>query len=304
MIDYPAARAVALVVQTGSFDKAAAVLGVTPSAVSQRVRHLEERLGTVLVERGSPCTATDTGAWLCRHVEQVALLETDLLAHMPGLAEGGAPRVTIDVATSSDSLASWFLSAVAPIAAESGHLLALSLDDEEHTADWLRRGRVVAAVTALKDPVQGCSVRPLGRMRYLATASPAYRARVFPAGVTAAALGEAPALTFNQKDLLQQKWARQTFGCDVRFPTHWLPSTQGFVDGCLAGMGWCMNPEALVRDHLSTGRLVELVPGAVLEVPLYWQVNRLIADRLADLTRAVVDTAGRHVADGSFAPPA
>jgi LysR family transcriptional regulator (chromosome initiation inhibitor) len=40
MIDYPAAQAVALVVQTGSFERASAALHVTPSAVSQRVKQL------------------------------------------------------------------------------------------------------------------------------------------------------------------------------------------------------------------------------------------------------------------------
>lgn len=90
MIDYPSARAVALVVETGSFERAARVLNITPSAVSQRVRQLEERLGAVLIERGTPCRATEKGAWLCRHVEQVGLLEQDLLRHLPGLtkAEG------------------------------------------------------------------------------------------------------------------------------------------------------------------------------------------------------------------------
>jgi hypothetical protein len=47
--------------------------------------------------------------------------------------------------------------------------------------------------------------------------------------------------------------------------------------------------------HLEAGRLVELIPGAVVDVPLYWQVNRLAADRLADLTRKIVETAGREL---------
>jgi hypothetical protein len=69
MLDYSALRAVAAVVQTGGFEKGARVLNVTPSAISQRVKQLEERLGTVLIERGSPCVATEQGEWLCRHME-------------------------------------------------------------------------------------------------------------------------------------------------------------------------------------------------------------------------------------------
>ncbi|SPZ33728.1 chromosome replication initiation inhibitor protein [Agrobacterium tumefaciens] len=62
MLDYPAMRAVALVAQTGSFEKAAQVLCVTPSAVSQRIKQLEERLGVVLIVRGNPCVATEKGS--------------------------------------------------------------------------------------------------------------------------------------------------------------------------------------------------------------------------------------------------
>ena len=96
MIDYPAARAVAIIVQTGSFERAAAALNVTPSAISQRVKQLEERLGAVLIERGTPCTATEKGAWLCRHMEHVGMLEAELMQHLPGLVDAASPeqRVT------------------------------------------------------------------------------------------------------------------------------------------------------------------------------------------------------------------
>ncbi|MFB2552923.1 LysR family transcriptional regulator ArgP [Ensifer soli] len=295
MLDYASLRAVAAVVQTGSFEKAARALNVTPSAVSQRVKQLEERLGLVLIARGSPCVATEKGAWLCRHMEHVGLLEADLLTHLPGLAPpaDGAPAVTVPVATSADSLGTWFLDAVAEVAASTGHLFSIAVDDEEHTAEWLRRGQVVAAVTSLEAPVPGCRRLFLGRLRYHAVASPAFLARHCPDGVTAKALSRAPALTFNQKDRLQERWLRQVFGETPACPTHWLPSTQGFLEASLRGMGWGMNPAPLVAEHLRQGRLVELVPGQPLDVALYWQINRLSADRLSGLTAAVT-AAARH----------
>lgn len=295
MLDYPALQAVSLVVRTGSFDKAAQALNVTPSAVSQRVKQLEERLGTVLIVRGQPCTATERGEWLCRHVEQVGLLEGELLTRLPALAEPGLPqqRVTLRIATNADSLGTWFLRAAAAFANRSTHLLDIAVDDQEHTAEWLRRGRVLAAVTALAKPVQGCRVIPLGSLRYLATASPAHMERYFPDGVTIQALARAPSLVFNQKDRLQSQWIAAAFGESPGHPVHWVPSTQGFVEASLLGMGWCANPELLVREHLDAGRLRELVPGTPLDTPLFWQVNRVAAERLADLTRAVVETARR-----------
>lgn len=295
MIDYPAARAVAMIVQTGSFEQAARMLNVTPSAISQRVRQLEERLGTVLIRRGTPCTATEKGHWLCRHMEHVGMLEAELLGHLPGLAHAAPGPVTLNIATNADSLATWFLPAIAGFARDSGYLLNIATDDEEHTVEWLRQGRVLAAITSLARPVQGCQVSKLGRLRYHATASPDYMHRHFPGGVDARALARAPALTFDQKDTLQQDWMRQTFGTADSLPTHWLPSAQGFVEASLAGMGWALNPAPLVAAHLASGRLVELVPGASYDRPLYWQVSRLAAPRLGGLTRAVQAAARQHL---------
>ncbi|KVK57490.1 hypothetical protein L905_24700, partial [Agrobacterium sp. TS43] len=149
----------------------------------------------------------------------------------------------------------------------------------------------LAAVTAHAKPVQGCRVLALGVLRYHATASPDFMARHFAGGVTPAALARAPGLTFNQKDRLQASWVRKVLGEDIAYPTHWLPSTDGFVKASLSGMGWGLNPVQLVGDHLKTGRLVEVVPGTPLDIPLYWQVNRLAAERLGVLTSHVVETA-------------
>ena len=159
-------------------------------------------------------------------------------------------------------------------------------------------GEVVAAVTSHPGPLQGCETLPLGRLRYLATDSPAYTKRWFAQGVTADSLSRAPALTFSDKDRLQAQWVdRVTGGAAKRaaFPSHRLASSQGFVDACLHGLGWGMNPEPLVATHLAAGRLVELVSGAAHDVPLYWQYARLTAPATAALTRALRAAAGTRL---------
>ncbi|MBO3759436.1 LysR family transcriptional regulator ArgP [Ciceribacter sp. L1K22] len=294
MLDYQALRALAAVVRTGSFEKAARTLAVTPSAVSQRIKQLEERVGAVLVARGNPCLATEQGAWLCRHVEQVEMLEGNLMEHLPALKpETGAMPVTVSVATNADSLGTWFVAAASDFAKSSGMLLDIAVDDQDHTADWLKAGRVLAAVTGLDKPVTGCRRHPLGKLRYHATASPDFVARHFPDGVTPEALARAPALTYNQKDRLQARFLEKAFGREIAVPTHLLPSTHAFVEAALSGMGWGMNPAILVDRHLQSGHLVDLVPGIVIDVPLDWQVNRLVAGELEGLTKAVV-AAGRR----------
>lgn len=283
MLDYPAARAVAMVVQTGSFESAARALGVTPSAISQRVRALEERLGTVLIERASPCRATAAGDALCRHIELVGLAERDLMDQLP--ASGlEADRLTLSVAVNSDSLATWVLPALIDHARDADILLNIVVDDEDHTTDWLKSGRVVAALTAVAKPVQGCNSIPLGSLRYHATTSPGFMREFFAEGVTLSALARTPALTFNQKDQLQQEWVQAVFGQRLAPPTHWLPSTHGFVTAALQGLGWGMNPAPLVQDHLRSGRLVELIADTPFDRPLFWQINRRAAGALQTLS--------------------
>lgn len=293
MIDYTALRTLAMVIQTGSFEKAAAALHVTPSAISQRIKLLEERLGTVLIIRGSPCTATEKGDWLCRHMEQVGIMEQHLLAQLPGLADDSTPaqKITLHIAINADSLETWSLKALSNFAQHSGYLFNIIIDDQNHTAEWLQRGHVLAAVTSHAKPIQGCQVFALGSLQYCATASPDFYQRYFQAGVNAATLLQAPCLTFNQKDQLQHQWIQHMTGQQLAVPTHWLPSTQGFVEAALHGLGWGMNPIQLIEQQLQTGQLVEILPNTRLNTPLYWQINRLASQKLAGLTQHILTVA-------------
>lgn len=296
MLDYPSLAAVAAVAREGSFEKAAAVLGVTPSAVSQRVKGLEERMGAILITRGVPCRATEIGARLCAHVEQVRLLEGDVVADLPRLVDPEKGPPLVRVAVNADSVSTWFPAAAARFAAETGALLDLVLDDEAHTADWLRSGEVLAAVTADPTPVSGCRIHPLGPIEYVATASPGFMARFFAGGVGAESLQRAPVLRFDRRDQLQARWTMKTLGVQPSPLVHWTPSTQGMLDMTLAGLGWAMTPVALARPHLASGRLVELPPGSRISVALYWQRSRLAARLLERLTQAVRATAAEELA--------
>jgi LysR family transcriptional regulator, chromosome initiation inhibitor len=287
MLDYALLDAMAAVIRSGSFEKAAQQIGVTPSAISQRVKLLEERLGTSLIIRGQPCTATPAGTRLSRHVEEIGLMEHTLRADLGNvLPAGRAP--TIRIAVNADSMATWFLPALAGL---EGRLFDLVLDDESNTAEWLRRGEVSAAVSTAPGPVQGCGSRALGAQTYVATASPAFTRRWFADGIGEAAIAAAPCLTFNSKDELQDIWIAQVFGRRVARSTHWIPSSHGFVDAALAGIGWGMNPVSLVGEHLTAGRLVELMPGHPLLVPLYWHWSRAVESGLREVTESVVRTA-------------
>ena len=291
MFTDPHLATLAAIHRRGSFDLAAASLGITPSAISQRLKSLEERMGCVLIRRGQPCIATEQGLRLIRHHDEVALLQSQLSHDLPQLDAGPVP---IRIAVNADSLATWVIPA---LAATDGMLFDLVIDDQDHSQDWLKRGEVSAAITSHPGPLQGCDTIPLGNLRYHATASPAYMTRWMPQGTTKAALTRAPALTFSDKDRLQGAWLAGQYGGRFPFPTHRLASSQGFVDAALAGLGWGMNPEPLVTGYLAQGRLVQLIPDTPLDVPLYWQFSRLTAPALAPLTAAM-----RRAASGILRP--
>jgi LysR family transcriptional regulator (chromosome initiation inhibitor) len=291
MLDYPSLQALAAVVREGSFERAARVLHVTPSAVSQRIRLLEERMGCALVVRGQPCHATPAGLRLCQHMDRVSLLEHELRGDLPAVGQDAQVRVSLPVAVNADSLATWFAPAVAAFASQAPVLMQLSVDDEGHTAQRLRSGAVLAAVTANEAPAAGCSSQPLGAMRYVAAASPAFMQHHFPNGVDAASLACAPSLVFNTQDGLQRRWVQRQCGSPVELPSHTLPSPHGFVTATLGGMGWALHPLALIDTDLGCGRLVEVWPGTPLDVSLHWHQARVASPLLQGLTQAVVAAA-------------
>ncbi|KAF1021968.1 MAG: putative HTH-type transcriptional regulator [Paracidovorax wautersii] len=302
MLDYAALQALATVVREGSFERAAHRLHITPSAVSQRIKLLEERVGQTLVVRGVPCTGTEAGRRLCLHVEQVALLENELRRANPTLVpDPQALPPTLKLAVNGDSLATWFMGALAAFTASGDELLDIRIDDQDHTAQFIKEGDVLAAVTATAGAIAGCDTVPLGTMTYVAAASPAFVARHLPAGADAPSLARAPQMTFDRRDRLQDNWLRQEGLLSSRAlaPRHFLPSVAGYVRGCEIGMGWGMHPLALVQGQLDQGLLVEIKPGARLDVPLYWVYARSAKASLARLTRCVLAAAPQ----GLHSPP-
>jgi len=296
MLDYALLDALAAVVRHGSFDRAASELNITPSAVSQRVKLLEERLGSVLVKRGQPCVATTSGALLCRHTERVLLLEAELNGRMPALPGALVERwPTLRVAVNNDSVGTWFIDAVAPFCVEREMLLDLVIDDQDHTAQRIRDGSAQGAVTTQAEPVQGCRSVRLGRMRYLAVCSPAFHARYFAEGVTRDSLRRTPCVDFDPKDQLQKRFMRRITRAELDPPLHWIPHVSGFMSACMMGLGWGMCPERMIAGQLARGELVEVAPGKPIDVDLYWQSWRLSIGWLDDFSAMLRQRAGEFL---------
>jgi LysR family transcriptional regulator, chromosome initiation inhibitor len=294
-------RTLLAAVDEGTFEAAAEALHVTPSAVSQRVKALEQRTGRVLLLRTKPVRLTESGEIVVRFGRQLARLERDASAEL-GLSDEPAEPTTLPIAVNADSLATWFLPALAEVPAALRICFDLHRDDQDHTTRLLREGRVMAAVTSSPEPVQGCSVRTLGRMRYRAMATPDFAGRRLAGGPLSAVLPVAPVVVFDRKDDLQDRFVRELTTPAVAGAAaargagrhrHHVPSSEGFVEAVAAGLGWGMIPDAQGAAHAATGALIDLAPGRHVDVPLYWQQWKLDSPPLAALAEAVTAAASR-----------
>lgn len=296
-IDNAQLAAFAAVLAEGSFEGAARRLHVTTSAISQRVRLLEERLGQVLLQRGAPCRATEAGKHLARFAGQVALLESDVLREIGLSDEDDRPASRLPVVVNADSLETWFLSVFDGLPRDGSVRLDIRVEDQDHSALLLREGTVMAAVSSSGAPVQGCRTELLGMMRYLALASPDYVSQRLAGRPLEDALAEAPMLVFNAKDALQARFLALCSEHPLDPPAHFLPSVHGFLEAVKRGIGWGMIPVILAREALDDGSAVEISPGRCLEVPLYWHCWRLDSPVVKALTQAV-----RHAAAVALDP--
>lgn len=291
MMDYKLLQALACVVEQGGFERAARMMGLSQSAVSQRIKLLEARVGAPVLLRMSPPAPTETGQRLLNHVQQVRLLEQDLQRDVP-MQDEDAPPPRLRVALNADSLATWWAAAVAGLCQQQGLLLDLLVDDQDVGLRRMRAGEVVGCVCATERAVAGGRSLPLGAMRYLAVASPTFIDQHFVGGVTPQALRNAPGVVFGPDDQLQHRFL-SSCGLVADFPHHLCPSSEGFVHLIGRGMGWGMVPALQIEQELASGQLRELLPGRHVDVPLYWHYWRNGGRLLEQLTQQLCEQAPR-----------
>ncbi|GAA2201297.1 ArgP/LysG family DNA-binding transcriptional regulator [Sinomonas flava] len=303
-MDLEQLRALAAVVDQETFEAAADELRITPSAVSQRIKALERSVGSVLVRRLKPVVPTPAGERLLRSARQLLLLADEALLALrasgadgsthdaAGSVSGGggagrAERLRVPIVANADSIATWLPPAIREVALGGRIAVELLRDDEHATADLLRSGDAVGAVTADPRPVQGCSVRPLGTMVYRAKASAEFAARWFSGGATAEALAAAPVMQYDRKDSHQLALLARV-APEATPPQHFIPDSVQYVEAVAAGLGWGMVPDQQDPD----GVLVELDPSWSEDLELFWQSWTLDSPGLEEVSAAVVRAAG------------
>lgn len=288
MYDYKLIEAIGVVISEGGFERAAQHLGITQSAVSQRVRLLEDQIGQVLLIRSSPPVLTNAGKIVMKHYQQVANLEQGIDQALR-LARHQYARLSIGI--NDDSLATWFLGAVMPFLEQEAITLDLRVDDQDQTLTLLKTGEVMACLSSHDKPVQGCTINRLGTMNYRLAASSSFYKQWFAEGIDAEVLQKAPAVIFNRKDTLHHKAIGQHFASmPATFPCHYIPSSEQFVEFICQGFAYGAVPDLRGRDKIATGELIELFPDSAYPLNLYWhcwsQRSELVERFTAHLLRS------------------
>jgi len=293
--DPAALECLAAIVEEGGFERAAVRMSITQSAVSQRLRSLEEQLGSVLIVRSRPLKVTTAGRLLLKHAMQMRLLRADLQRDLqdltPGVAVAARDEERISLAINADSIATWALPALNSLACQ-GLALEIVTDDQDFTFEWLREGRVLGCVTTLRQTLHSCKVASLGSMRYVAVATPEFVAAQCPQGLTAHNFSRLAFVAFNRKDDLQAEFVANALGLrQVTLRQLYVPSSEGQLRAVLAGWGVSVLPELKVREHLKNGELVDVMPGQSLPVSLYWHCWNLDSAVLDALSLAIARAA-------------
>jgi LysR family transcriptional regulator (chromosome initiation inhibitor) len=291
MLDTRKGEALLAVIDTGSFEQAAALLHLTPSAVSQRVAAFESELGMPLIVRGKPCRATSAGQHLVQYLRRSRLLEDEFRAE---LGEGNSRYLRIALAVNNDTLATWLLPGLAAFLIGEQVLLDVMLDDQDHTTALLAQGTALAGVSSEAEALRGCQVTALGAMRYRMLATPAFAQRWFAGGLTRDAARNAPLMVFDRKDALQANFLLREMGLPPgSYPCHYVPSSAPFMQAIELGLGYGMLPDLQAGAQLASGALVDLAPGKPTDIALYWHSWRVQSPKLERLSARLIEAA-RH----------
>ncbi|QDQ25809.1 LysR family transcriptional regulator ArgP [Chitinimonas arctica] len=289
LLDARKGEALLAVIDSGSFEQAAIHLHLTPSAVSQRVRAMEEQLGMPLVLRGRPCRATPAGQRLVQYLRRSSLLEDEFVSQWQ---EASGRHLSVPLAVSNDTLATWLLPALAEFLVAEQLLVDITVDDQDHTYTWLQSGHAVAGVSSEPLPMRGCLAHSLGIMRYRLLATPAFVARWLPRGLDREAARQAPLMVFDRKDGLQAEFLQNQLGLPPgSYPCHYVPASEPFLQAIRLGLGYGMVPELQFGTALQSGELIDLAPSQPCDVALYWHCWRVQSPKLEALSAEVLRAA-------------
>lgn len=294
MIDYQLLHALSSIVSEGGFEKAAKKLFITQSAVSRRIHQLELILGEPVLVRTQPPKPTPIGKRLLNHLQQVRQLEVALsIQSFDESSVSGLP-LTVKLAANADSLATWLPEALSVSKKNSLCDLRFEIIAEDQTVALkrMKAGEVMICICSSKEAVNGGLVSYLGKFRYQVIASPDFvnRHKI----TTPNQLADLPCLVYDEHDRLQHQFLKELNNYKPKY-THICPSSEGFKQAMIAGLGYGLLPTLQLGDSIEKGELIDLVPGYFIDIPLFWHYWQTESPQLKSLRKHAVKVASEKL---------
>ncbi len=292
-LDYRALAVLDAVASQGSFEKAALALGISQSAVSQRIKALEDAAGRLLIVRGQPAVPTGLGQRLVSHHRNVRLMEASLdidLGHKVSMPE-------LALAVDAASLATWFPMSLQPLLSPPRCQLKVQLADQRMALHLVQEGSVFGSIAVAQEhPDQhanGPEVTPLGKMRYVCVATPAFAGHWFGDGFSLDAARLAPAVVSDQD--MMSGFLHTVLELNGPYPHHTMPQSAATTECIHGSLAYGLMPLIQVSGALASDRLVDLAPGHHVDVALNWHAWNLDTPFTRALTEQIVATAQRFL---------
>lgn len=256
-LDFSEIMAFLKVVDSGSYTKAAALLGTSKSSVSRKVVHLEQRLGVPLLRRSTRSLGlTEEGAAFHARVAHAVLEVSDAAQHVRDLQ--GTPRGHLRVTAPTDLGAELGRMTVAFCAEYPDVTLEMVLT--QRAVDLVREGFDLA-IRAGQMPDSNLMARRITSGHPRLYTSPAYvQARGAPE--TPAQLRGHSCVLF-QAPRLKQEWPLQGPNGLEAVEVVGRISTNHFsmlTDILLEGAGIGVLPPQFAAPHVRSGKLVCVLP--------------------------------------------
>ncbi|MBA5636856.1 ArgP/LysG family DNA-binding transcriptional regulator [Duganella sp. LX20W] len=292
-LDYRALAVLDAVASHGSFEKAALALGISQSAVSQRIKALEDASGRLLIVRGQPAVPTGLGQRLVSHHRNVKLMEAALDIDLGNPVSMPEIALAVDAA----SLATWFPLSLQPLLSPPRCQLQVQAAAPELALHLVHEGSVFGCVAASApagaDQPNGPNVTPLGLMRYVCVATPVFAGHWFGDGFSAEAVALAPAVVSDGE--LMARYLAGAVQVQGAYPHHTMPLSPAYGECIHGGLAYGLLPLPQVRGALAQDRLVDLAPEQHVDVALAWHAWNLDTPFTRALSEQVVATARRYL---------
>ncbi|GLS35106.1 LysR family transcriptional regulator [Mesorhizobium tianshanense] len=280
-------------VETGSFSKAAEAFSMSPQAIGKHIRGLEQHLDVKLIHRTTRRQSlTDFGQAYYQRVRTI-LAEIDAaesLAQESRAVPRGRLRINAPVTLGAHELAR-----VLPEYLANHPKVEVELTLADRLVDLVDEGYdAVFRTGPLGD--SGLIARQLRPMRFVLCAAPSYMAQR-GAPIRPEDLRHHECLGFAYGST-RDRWrftspdGEEVIEVKCRTVAN---NGQALLTLALAGLGVLMQPEALVREALSTGKLVPLLPDyAVPSRPLHilYAPDRRITPKLRSFLDFAVEKFG------------